>query len=269
MSQEFSLEAFQARLATRYVGRRLLYYPSLASTQDVARQEAESGAPEGATILADRQTAGRGRLGRSWVSPAGGNLYFSVVLRPAAEHLRTLGMICPLAICQAVEEVTGLQPRLKWPNDVLVGPRKLAGVLIDSGLSGDKVDYAICGIGINVNFDVMAYEEIREIATSVSAELGREVAREELLAAVLGRFEALYEAARRGEPVHLAWKERLNTLGRRVRVGFADRVEEGIAEDAEPDGTLVLRRPDGSLVRIEAGDTVEPSNYGTLEPLER
>ena len=254
MNDEFSLEAFQARLTTRYVGRRVLYYPSLAATQDVARQEAERGAPEGATVLADQQTAGRGRLGRSWLSPPGANLYFSVVLRPAAEHLRTLGMIWPLAICQALEEETGLQARVKWPNDVLVGSRKLAGVLIDTGLSGDRVYYAIAGIGLNVNFDVAAHEEIRDIATSISAELGREVVRDELLAAVLGHFEELDEAARRGEPVHLAWKERLDTLGRRVRVGFGDRVEEGIAEDAEPDGTLVLRRPDGSLVRIEAGE---------------
>jgi len=254
MTQGFSVEAFQARLRTRYVGRRFLYHERLPSTQDAARQEAEGGALEGTTILADQQTAGRGRLGRQWVSPPGANLYFSVVLRPAAEHLRTLGMIWPMAICQAVGEVTGLPARVKWPNDVLVGPRKLAGVLIDSEFSGDQVDYAIAGIGLNVNLDMSANEEIRDIATSISAELGREVAREEVMAALLHRFEQLYEAARRGQPVHLGWKAHLDILGRPIRVRSGEGVEQGIAEDVEPDGTLILRRPDGSHVRIEAGE---------------
>jgi BirA family biotin operon repressor/biotin-[acetyl-CoA-carboxylase] ligase len=254
MTQGFSIEAFQARLGTRYVGRRFSYYEHIPSTQDAARQEAEQGAPEGTTILADQQTAGRGRLGRQWVSPPGANLYFSVVLRPAAEHLRKLGMIWPMAICQAVGEVTGLSARVKWPNDVLVGPRKLAGVLIDSEFSGARVDYAIVGIGLNVNFDISAHEEIQDIATSISAELGREVAREELLATVLNRFEELYEAARRGQPVHLGWKAHLDILGRPIRVKYREGVEVGVAEDVEPDGTLVLRRRDGSHVRIEAGE---------------
>lgn len=254
MSREFSVEAFRSRLTTRYVGRRIFCYPSLPSTQEIARREAERHAPEGTAVLADEQTAGRGRLGRRWVSPPGANLYFSVVLRPRPAHLRALGMIWPLAICQALEETAGLSARIKWPNDVLVGPRKLAGVLIDSELSDGEVDYVIAGVGINVNFDVSRHEELRDIATSISAELGREVAREEVLAAVLGRFEALYEAARRGEPVHLDWKARLDTLGRRIRVSFGDSVEEGMAEDAEPDGSLVLRRPDGSRVRVEAGE---------------
>jgi BirA family biotin operon repressor/biotin-[acetyl-CoA-carboxylase] ligase len=137
---------------------------------------------------------------------------------------------------------------------VLVGPRKLAGVLIDSEFSGARVDYAIVGIGLNVNFDISAQEDIREIATSISAELGREVAREELLATVLGRFEDLYEAARRGQPVHLGWKAHLDMLGRRIRVRSREGVEVGVAEDVEPDGTLILRRRDGSHVRIEAGE---------------
>jgi len=254
MSREFSIEAFQARLATRFVGRRLVYHASLPSTQDVARREAERDTPEGTTILADEQMAGRGRLGRGWVSPPGANLYFSVVLRPAAEHLRALGMIWPLAICRAVEDVTDLPARVKWPNDVLVGSRKLAGVLIDSEFGDSGGGYAIAGIGINVNFDVSPHEELRDTGTSISTELGREVAREEMLAAVLGHFEELYEAARRGEPVHDGWKARLDTLGRHVRVRFGDSVEEGVAEDAEPDGALILRRPDGSRVRIEAGE---------------
>lgn len=262
MNHEFTIDAFQSQLATRFVGRRLLHHRSLASTQDIARQEAERGAAEGTTVLADEQTAGRGRLGRGWLSPPGANLYFSVVLRPAADHLRVLGMIWPLAICEALEEVAGLPARIKWPNDVLVGSRKLAGVLIDSEVGEGEVDYAVAGVGINVNFDVSRHEELRSTATSISAELGREVAREDVLAAVLGRFEGLYDATRRGESVHEGWKARLDTLGQRVRVRFGDSVEEGVAEDAEPDGTLVLCRADGSRVRIEAGEVTLRQDEG-------
>ncbi len=262
MNHEFSIEAFQSRLTTRFIGRRLLYYRSLASTQDIARQEAERGAAEGTTVLADEQTAGRGRLGRGWLSPPGANLYFSVVLRPASDHMRALPIVWPLAVCEAVEEVAGLPARIKWPNDVLVGSRKLAGVLIDSELGEGEVGYAIAGVGINVNFDVSLHEEIRSTGTSISAELRRKMAREDVLAAVLGRFEELYEAARRGESVHEGWKARLDTLGQRVRVRFADSVEEGVAEDAEPDGTLVLRRADGSRVRIEAGEVTLRAEEG-------
>ncbi len=259
MAGEFSLEAFQSQLRTSFVGRRAIYRRSVTSTMDVARYEAAAGAPEGAVVIADEQTAGRGRLGRRWVSPPGTNLYLSVILRPPATHLRQLSIITPLAICQAVEEVTGLAARIKWPNDVLIDQRKVGGVLLDAEIVGDRVQYAVAGIGLNVNFDPSTYEEIREIATSLKRELGREVSREAVLAALLNHLEQLYEGALRGEDVEQAWKERLETLGKSVRVHFADRVEEGVATDTDSDGALILRRDDGTTVRIEAGDvTLRP-----------
>ena len=259
MAGEFSLEAFQAQLRTSFMGRRAIYRRSVTSTMDVACSEAAAGTPEGTVVIADEQTAGRGRLGRQWVSPPGTNLYFSVILCPPAAHLRQFSIICPLAICQAIEEVTGLAARIKWPNDVLVDDRKVSGVLLDAEIIGERVQYAVAGIGLNVNFDPSTHEDLREIATSLKRELGREVSREAVLAGLLNHLEQLYQAALRGEDVEQAWKKRLDTLGKNVRVHFADRVEEGVATDTDSDGALILRRDDGTTVRIEAGDvTLRP-----------
>lgn len=259
MKRDLSLEVVRSQLRTHDIGRRLVYRRTVASTMGVARVEAEGGAVHGTCVIAEEQTAGRGRLGRPWVSPPGSNIYVSVVLRPAAAHLRWLSIVCPLAICEAIEETTGLAAKIKWPNDVLVGGRKVAGVLIDAECSGDQVQYAVAGIGLNVNFDAGAYEEIREVATSLMTELGREISREAVLASLLNHLETLYEAAVHGEAPYPAWKGRLDTLGRSVRVTFVDRVEEGIAIDATADGALVVQRDNGSTVRIEAGDvTLQP-----------
>jgi BirA family biotin operon repressor/biotin-[acetyl-CoA-carboxylase] ligase len=243
----------EQRLRTRYLGRNLLYLDTVSSTQDVARAEAERGGPVGTAVLAEEQTAGRGRLGRAWVSPAGKNIYVTLVMRPPAAKLRVLSIVSPLAIADALEGI-GLTPKLKWPNDVLVGGRKIAGILIETELSGDAVKYALVGIGLNVNLDVDAVPEIAGIATSVRRELGRDASREELLAALLNAFEARYEEALHGDAVFRAWRSRLETLGRRVRATLGERVEEGLAEDVDAEGNLLVRRDDGSLAVVEAGD---------------
>lgn len=256
MGDQLDLDRLQLLLRTQFVGRRVTYEQSVSSTMDVARREAEAGAPEGAVAVAEEQTAGRGRMGRSWTSPAGVNLYFTVVLRPSMEQLRYLSVIAPLAVCQAIEETTGLQPRIKWPNDVAINDKKVAGILVQSEISDDRVLYALVGPGINVNLDVAAREEIRDIATSLRAELGRDVSREEVLAATLNHLEAAYLALRRGEVVSMPWKHRLDTLGKHVRVSGPSGalIDQGVAVDADSDGSLILRRDDGSHVRIEAGE---------------
>ena len=221
----------------------------------IAAEEAAAGAPEGAIVLAEEQTVGRGRMGRSWVSPPGVSLYFTLVLRPTIEQLRYMAVIAPLAVSLAIEETTSLTPRIKWPNDVLIGNRKVSGVLIDAKLTGDEVQHALIGIGINVNLDVTAHAEISEIATSLRVECGEEVEREEVLAATLNYIEDLSKRLRAGEAVSVAWKERLDTLGKHVRVTIAGGdSQEGIAIDADSDGSLIIRRDDGSHVRVEAGE---------------
>jgi len=252
MGTWLDLARVEQRLTTRWVGRQLVYLTRTTSTQDVAAGEAARGAPDGTFVIAEEQTAGRGRLDRSWVSPPGANLYLTLVLRPSVQRLRLLSVVSGLAVAEALEPATGLSPRLKWPNDVLVGERKIGGALIRSELRGDAVDYALVGIGVNVNFDVAAVPEIAEIATSVRRETGADASREELLAALLNAFETLYEEP--AEAVLAAWRSRLDTLGRRVRATLGERVEEGVAEDVDGDGSLLIRRDDGSLAVVEAGD---------------
>jgi BirA family biotin operon repressor/biotin-[acetyl-CoA-carboxylase] ligase len=253
MTARFSRKALREGLTTRFFGRRLEYRAALGSTHDLARQLAQAGAPEGTVVLAGRQTGGRGRLGRSFISPRGG-LYFTIVLRPPLEHLRPLPIISALAVARGLEQVTGLSTALKWPNDVLVRGRKICGILMESELTGQAVNYVLLGIGINVNADMSAYPEIAAIATSAAAEAGREVSREALAAAVLNELERLYLASRAGQRVQDEWRARLDTLGRQVRVTCGQAVEEGLAEDVDSDGSLILRRPDGSRVAIAAGD---------------
>ena len=218
---------------------------------DVARQEAEEGASEGTVVIAEEQSVGRGRFGRRWVSPAGQNLYLTLLLRPDISRLRTLAMVAPLAVCKAVEATTTLRPAIKWPNDVLVGARKLAGVLIESELAGEEPRYALVGIGLNVNFRTDG-TEVAAIATSLAQELGADVSREAVLAALLDEFEGLYL----GPPavVHAEWRTRLETLGREVTVTFRGETHAGVAEDVDGEGNLVLRMPDGALRTFEAGE---------------
>jgi BirA family biotin operon repressor/biotin-[acetyl-CoA-carboxylase] ligase len=223
---------------------------------DIARREAQAGAPEGAIAIAEEQTAGQGRMGRTWVSPAGANIYVTLVLRPTLDQLRYLSVIAPLAVCHAIEETTGLLPRIKWPNDVAINGKKVCGVLTQSEIADGSVLYALIGPGINVNMDVAAHDEIRDIATSLRAELGHEVDREEVLAALLNHFESIYQALRRGDVISMPWKHRLDTLGQHVRVSGPDGalLEQGVAVDADSDGSLIIRRDDGSHVRVEAGE---------------
>lgn len=255
------LPNLERALQTETIGRRLVYLTSTSSTMDAARAEAEAGEEHGTIVFAEEQSAGRGRFGREWLSPAGKNIYVTIMVRPSVEQLRRLGIITPLAVALAIEEATGLSPRIKWPNDVLLSGRKTCGILIESELSGSDPRYALIGIGINVNFEVAASADIAAIATSISQELGRETEREPVLAALLNHFEALYES-RDADAALEAWKARLETLGRDVHVTFRDEVYEGSAEDVDEQGRLIVRLPDGSLQTFEAGEV-------SLRPPER
>lgn len=247
------LERVQRQLTTRRIGRDLRYYPTTGSTMDVARALAEAGAREGVTVVADEQTAGRGRLGRAWVAPPGVNLYVSILVRPAPTAMKRLGMVAPLAVAEAVAAVGGPAVTFKWPNDVRAGGRKLSGILIESGFAGNVPAYAVVGIGLNVNLDVGRYPEIADIATSIAREVGRPVAREEALAALLNAFERAYDCPD-GAAVRAAWRARLETLGQEVDVTFGGRTEHGLAEDVDEDGALILRRADGTRVVLPAGE---------------
>ena len=221
---------------------------------DVAKQALKEGAEEGTIVLADQQTAGRGRFGRTWLSPPESSILLSIILHPGLDELRRLNMAATLAVAHSIEKVTGLKPVIKWPNDVLIGGKKVSGILIESEVQAETVSYAIVGIAVNINLDPSTIPEIAETATSLKQELRRKVSRLEVLQALLGEFEELYSALRRAEPIAEEWRRRLETLGQEVKVKCGEVVEQGYAEAVDDEGNLLLRLPDGSLKTIVAGE---------------
>ncbi len=242
-----------SNLGTRFIGQRVICYSSLTSTMAAAKQEAQLGAVEGTVIIADEQTAGRGRIKRAWLSPKG-SIALSIILYPSVVNLPSFIMLASLAVVHSVETVTGLRSQIKWPNDVLVNDRKVCGILIESSVRGNIVDYAIIGIGVNVNLKLSDFSEILSTATSLSAELGREVSRLRIIRRILVEVERLYLALQAGESIYEEWRDSLVTLGRRVRIKSGKTVYEGVAESVARDGSLLLRHSNGNLSRIVAGD---------------
>ncbi|HSJ56877.1 MAG TPA: biotin--[acetyl-CoA-carboxylase] ligase, partial [Anaerolineae bacterium] len=232
-ADDLTVGGIEAALTTAFVGRSLLYLPEVTSTNDLARRLAGDGAADGTVVIADYQTAGRGRLDRRWLAPPGSSLLFSLVLRPplASHQAQWLTMACGLAVLDAVKATTGLELGLKWPNDVVAGGTKVAGILAELELQPGtpcRVDYAIVGIGINVNLapgDLPA--ELPVPAASLSSLTGGNVSRLSLLVALLATIEERYLAVRAGRSPHDEWTQRLATLGERVAVSDGTRVMEG------------------------------------------
>ena len=251
-------QMLRSGLYTAIVGRRVRFYQSTPSTMDDAARWARDGADEGAVVVAETQTASRGRLGRRWVSDAG-NLYCSVLFRPDAAALPLLNPLAGVAVARAVRRVAGLYPAIKWPNDIIVDDRKVAGILAESALSGARIDYAIVGIGVNIALDVSADPEIAATAGSLNALAAAEIDRAELLRRILQYLDALYlDLRRRRSPVP-EWRRWLDTLGRSVTVTHHDITDTGVAEDVDEQGNLLLRVADGRLLTIAAGDiTLRP-----------
>ena len=245
--------ALRSQLNTRFVGQRLHYFPSLTSTMEAARELAREGAADGTVVIADKQTAGRGRLSRVWLSPEG-NLAISIILKPSLNSLPQLTMIASLAVVRAIRKVTGLEAQIKWPNDVLIKGKKVCGILIESEVKSDRVNFAIIGIGVNINLNPSAFPEISVIATSLSSELGKEISKAELASALLSELEQLYLEAQAEAPIYREWQKHMETLGKWIQVKTGESVEEGKAETVTENGNLILRRTDGSLTEILAGD---------------
>jgi BirA family biotin operon repressor/biotin-[acetyl-CoA-carboxylase] ligase len=238
----------------------ITYFETIASTSDWLKDQARDGAPEWSVCMAGRQTAGRGRQGRTWASPPG-NLYLSVLLRPAfpSRLLALIPLAAGVAVAQALEE-TGVGAALKWPNDVVVGGRKLAGVLSEaSGGAGDET-VVVVGIGVNVAGPVALPPELLGVATSLAAESGRPAETLGLAAAVLARLTLCYDALGRGDAdvVLAEWRSRSTPWwGRFVEMRSGDDVVRGVARDVDESGALLIELADGSLRRVLSGEVRE------------
>lgn len=252
MSRDFSTESIKSGVKTSLIGREIIYYSSLSSTNDTAREKARDGAPGGTVIIAGEQTAGRGRLKRSWLSPKG-NIALSILLRPDTESLPYLIMIASLAVTRSIESVTGLQAQIKWPNDILISGKKVCGILIENDLKGNEVEFAIIGIGINIGLNVAAHEEIAKTAASIQTKTN-EILRHKLIEALLTEFDGLYQLIPGGKLIYNEWKKKLITLGKRVKATWGAQVIEGIAESVDESGALYIRDDTGDLIKVVAGD---------------
>lgn len=253
IGNDLSPASIATNLGTRFLGQRVICYRRLTSTMEVARQEAKQGTAEGTVIIAGEQTAGRGRTRRKWLSPEGG-IALSIILYPDVSYLPSLIMLASLAVVYSIEAVTGLKCGIKWPNDVLIKGKKICGILIESDVRQNKVDYTIIGIGINVNLRLSGFPEISETATSLSDELRRDVSRLVVVRRLLVEVEKLYLTLQAGGSIYEAWRDNLVMLGKQVHVTEGKTVHEGIAESVARDGSLLLRQSDGRLVKMVAGD---------------
>jgi len=262
-----SEERIESALTTKVFGCNLICLSRTGSTNDVAKELAAEGAPEGTVVLAEEQTSGRGRMGRRWTAPAGACLLCSILFRsdlPPAQ-VQQLTMLCSLAAADAVWQVADLSVALKWPNDlIIIQPptsnlqslnwRKLAGVLTETGVGEREVKFVVVGVGVNVNVPPDALPSLSPEATSILAETGRPVDRVALLAAFLTGIEHRYEDLLVGRGPRREWTQRLATLGRRVQAVTSGATLTGVAESVDESGALLLRTPDGALHRLLAGD---------------
>ena len=249
-----NVDAVEASMRNSSVGHRILYLPVATSTMDVARQQAGGGAKEGTVVVAEEQISGRGRFGRHWLSASGQSLSFSVLLYPSALVSGRLSVVAPVAIMRAIRRVTGLSPTLKWPNDVRLSEKKVCGILIETAFENSRVTSAIVGVGINVNSNPAEHPEADFTATCLAAELGKPVSREDLLKAALIELGLAYGHPQAWNEVREEWESSLDTLGRQIQVRWRDNVEEGLAEAVDDEGSLLLRRADGDLITLAAGE---------------
>ena len=235
--------------------RRVLWYAEVGSTNDVAATLADRGEPEGTVVIADAQSAGRGRHGRTWASPPGAGLYMSIVIRPAPHAVSLLTIGAGVALADGIQAATGLHPHLKWPNDVYIGGRKLAGILAEAGTSKDGGPHVVLGCGVNLM--PAAYPpDVAARATSIESELGRPIDRGLLLVECLAALHLRYRElqSRASEAVIARWRDRaVSTFGRRVEWDVAGVTRHGVAEDIDETGALLVR--DGAAqARVISGE---------------
>lgn len=241
----------------------ILYYDTIDSTNTQAKLLAAQGAPQGTVLIADHQTVGRGRLGRSFSSPGGMGVYLSVILRPNCPPQDLMHLTCAtaVAVCNAVEQVAHFRPRIKWTNDLVYEGRKLCGILTELGLDAQgMVAYAIIGVGLNCCQKVSDFPpEIRDIATSLAMVTGKEIRRSQVAAAII---EALWCMDLKDTSMD-RYRADCMTLGREVSLVKADgSARHGTALDVDPSGALIVRFPDGHIETVNSGEVSVRGMYG-------
>ncbi len=241
------------------IGKRISYHAEVTSTQDIASKLARDGAEEGTCVIAEKQTSGRGRKGRNWVSPFKDGIYISIILRPNLKpvHIIQIPLVAGVAMVKAIEQTTKLTPGIKWPNDIFIDGRKVAGILTEVNCDIDTVHYVILGIGININTDIDTLpEEVKGIATSLSQECGHNVSRAKFTGQLLIEMGKVYtEYVTNGfASLGKQWTDHNITLGSKVKVNDGQSEILGTAIEIDDDGFLIIETQDGQKQRIISAD---------------
>lgn len=267
----YSESEIASRLHTKWAGKKLHFFESTGSTNPDAKRFAEEGEPHGTTVVADRQTAGRGRRGRSWESPAGRSIYFTIVVRPkfAPDRASMVTLVMALSVAEAIQEITGLDPGIKWPNDIVVNGKKVVGILTEMSMTPEmnEIQFLVAGVGINVNQAGPEEfpEEIRGTATSLQIEAGRQFDRAALLERILARFEMDYESFEQTLDLSmLKSRYEARLAGRDAGVRVLDPAGEytGISRGITDTGELIVEKEDGGRILVYAGEVSVRGLYG-------
>lgn len=256
----------ESRMATTWLGKEIVYKETTDSTNADVRRMAENGADNGLLVVADAQTAGKGRRGRQWESEKGTNLYFSILLKPdiAPDKASMITLIAAYSVAKVIAKNTGLDAKIKWPNDIVVGRKKVCGILTEMSMERDYIHHIVVGIGINVNEEAFP-EEIKEMATSLKKEGGRVVSRANLLSDILTQFEKDYEAFLEAEnlnPFIEEYNKMLVNKGALVKVLDPKGEFSGIAGGINEEGMLIVFKENGLIEKVYAGEVSVRGMYG-------
>lgn len=248
------------------MGCQILRFEETDSTNIQARRLAEAGAEEGTTVLAESQYAGKGRLGRNWVSPSGTGIWMSLVLRPqiAPERASQLTLVAALAVANGIEDACGLKGQIKWPNDIVMSGKKICGILTEMSTEMMQIRYVIVGIGINVNVTEFP-QEIAETASSLYLEAGRLLNREEIIACIMKRMGEYYEQFLQTADlsgIKEEYEDKLANLGRQVKVLDPDGTYSGLCRGITEEGELLVEKADGTVRHVISGEVSVRGIYG-------
>ncbi len=253
----------QRGLSTKYIGKKIYYFPELKSTNIIAKEKALRRAEEvdeGTLIIAEKQSAGKGRLGREWFSPTGG-IWISIILYPQLppSYISRITLMTAVTVVEAIKVYTQIRPQIKWPNDILINEKKVCGILTEMSAELDIINWVVVGIGINVNIDHREFpEDIQGNTISLKETSDKEVLRVKLVQTFLQGFEKYYESLKRREfPSILSeWKLYSHTLGKKIRVDMGEKIIIGEAIDINESGALILKKEDGELAEIISGTII-------------
>ena len=256
-------QEIQNNLPTSYIGKNIYYFPELESTNIMAKEKALLGAKkinEGTVIIAEEQSAGKGRLGRKWFSPRGG-IWLSIILFPQLlpSYIPRITLMTAVVLVKAIEICTQIKAQIKWPNDILVNEKKICGILTEMNAELDLINWVVVGVGINVNIDYQNFpRDIQEKTTSLKEIEKKEISRVRLVQVFFKEFEKYYEILKNKEFSFILreWKIYSHTLGKKINVDMGDQIISGEAVDINEIGALILKKESGKLIEIISGTVI-------------